>query len=154
MCHDAQTFWDEMRHKEEYRVFEKKAVLLWSYTYCIVTDLLIGTKNIPWRSESKNHLSASINCTIQMYCKWVLSLFQHDCRSAWELCVKLRIFVGRWFLDPEEGTAQIIKPAQSARAWRACALRALGLLLADGTPTVGGGKTFWAVSQIFLRKQL
>ena len=34
------------------------------------------------------------------------------------------------------------------------ALRALGLLLADGTPTVGGGKTFWAVSRIFLRKQL
>ena len=29
------------------------------------------------------------------------------------------------------------------------ALRALGLLLADGTPTVGGGKTFWAVSRIF-----
>ena len=39
-------------------------------------------------------------------------------------------------------------------ARRACALRALGLLLADGAPTVGGGKTFWAVSQIFLRKQL
>ena len=36
----------------------------------------------------------------------------------------------------------IIKPARSARARRACALRALGLLLADGTPTVGGGKTF------------
>ena len=33
----------------------------------------------------------------------------------------------------------IIKPA---RVRRACALRALGLLLADGTPTVGGGKTF------------
>ena len=32
--------------------------------------------------------------------------------------------------------------AQSARARRACALRALGLLLAVGTPTVGGGKTF------------
>ena len=31
---------------------------------------------------------------------------------------------------------------------------ALGLLLADGAPTVGGGKTFWRVSQIFLRKQL
>ena len=28
------------------------------------------------------------------------------------------------------------------QARRACALRALGLLLADGTPTVGGGKTF------------
>ena len=34
------------------------------------------------------------------------------------------------------------------------ALRALGLLLAGGAPTVGGGKTFWAVSRIFLRKQL
>ena len=32
--------------------------------------------------------------------------------------------------------------ARSTRARRACALRALGLLLADGTPTVGGGKTF------------
>ena len=36
--------------------------------------------------------------------------------------------------------------ARSARARRACALRALGLLLADGTPTVGGGKTFWRVN--------
>ena len=44
--------------------------------------------------------------------------------------------------------------AQSARARRACALRALGLLLADGAPTVGRGKTFWHVSRIFLRKQL
>ena len=33
-----------------------------------------------------------------------------------------------------------IKPARAAR--RARALRALGLLLADGAPTVGGGKTF------------
>ena len=44
--------------------------------------------------------------------------------------------------------------ARSARARRAWALRALGLLLADGTPTVGGGKTFWPVSRIFLPKQL
>ena len=81
---------------------KKKAVLLLSYPHWIVMDLLNGTKNIPWRSESKNHPSASIRCT-----KWVLAIFQYDCRSAWELCVKLRIFVGRWFLDPEEGTAQI-----------------------------------------------
>ena len=39
-------------------------------------------------------------------------------------------------------------------SYQARALGALGLLLADGTPTVGGGKTFLAVSQIFLRKQL
>ena len=32
--------------------------------------------------------------------------------------------------------------ARNARARMACALRALGLLLADGAPTVVGGKTF------------
>ena len=32
--------------------------------------------------------------------------------------------------------------ARSARAQRACALRALGLLLADGTPTGGRGEDF------------
>ena len=35
------------------------------------------------------------------------------------------------------------------KQWRlggACALRALGLLLADSAPTVGGGKTFWWVN--------
>ena len=32
--------------------------------------------------------------------------------------------------------------ARSAQARRACALRALGLLLADGVLTVGWGKTF------------
>ena len=42
--------------------------------------------------------------------------------------------------------------AQSVRAPRACALRALGLLLADGAPTVGRGKTFGAVNQVFFRK--
>ena len=34
----------------------------------------------------------------------------------------------------------------------ACALRALGLLLADGVPTVGWGKTFWRVRQVPLTK--
>ena len=38
--------------------------------------------------------------------------------------------------------------------YQARALRALGLLLADGAPTLGRGKTFWHVSRIFLRKQL
>ena len=40
-----------------------------------------------------------------------------------------------------------IQPARDAL--RACALRALGLLLADSAPTVGRGKTFWQVSRIF-----
>ena len=42
--------------------------------------------------------------------------------------------------------------AQSARARRACALRALGLLLADGAPTVGWGKTFGRVGRVPLTK--
>ena len=37
-------------------------------------------------------------------------------------------------------------------ARRACALRALGLLLADGAPTVGWGKTFWRVGRVPLTK--
>ena len=41
-----------------------------------------------------------------------------------------------------------IYPAH-ARSRRACALKALGLLLADGAPTVGRGKTFRAVNRIF-----
>ena len=35
-------------------------------------------------------------------------------------------------------------------ARRACALRALGLLLADGALTVGRGKTFWCVGQVIV----
>ena len=37
-------------------------------------------------------------------------------------------------------------------ARRACALRALGLLLADGAPTVGWGKTFRRVGRVPLTK--
>ena len=37
--------------------------------------------------------------------------------------------------------------SRSARARRACALRALGLLLADSAPTVGRKKTFWRVCE-------
>ena len=40
------------------------------------------------------------------------------------------------------GLAHYPARTRSARARRARALRALGLLLADGAPTVGGGKTF------------
>ena len=45
----------------------------------------------------------------------------------------------------DDGAAHIIvyqARARSVRARRACVLRALGLLLADGAPTVGRGKTF------------
>ena len=40
-----------------------------------------------------------------------------------------------------------------ARARRACALRALGLLLADGALTVGWGKTFWGIGRVPSRKR-
>ena len=37
---------------------------------------------------------------------------------------------------------KLSSPRAKLAGLKACALRALGLLLADGTPTVGGGKTF------------
>ena len=44
-----------------------------------------------------------------------------------------------------------IYPAH-ARSRRACALKALGLLLTDGAPTVGLGKTFGRVGRVPLTK--
>ena len=35
---------------------------------------------------------------------------------------------------------------------RACALKAPGLLLAEGAPTVRWGKTFWRVGQVLFTK--
>ena len=35
----------------------------------------------------------------------------------------------------------------------ACSLRALGLLLADGAPAVGWGKTFWYIVRVLLKKR-
>ena len=54
--------------------------------------------------------------------------------------------------DTTQKTIYYPARARSARARRACALRALGLLLADGAPTVGWGKTFWCVGRFFLQK--
>ena len=54
---------------------------------------------------------------------------------------------GWWLVCP-------LNDKYAVKSYPARALRALGLLLADGAPTVGGGKTFWADSRIFLRKQL
>ena len=49
-----------------------------------------------------------------------------------------------WAFDHNQVLSVDIYPARarSARARRACALRALGLLLADGTPTGGRGEDF------------
>ena len=43
----------------------------------------------------------------------------------------------------------LVKMANITSINQARALRALGLLLADSAPTVGGGKTFWRVSRVF-----
>ena len=62
------------------------------------------------------------------------------------------LWIGKaWALISQGKKEGKIYPARagSARARRTCTLRALGLLLADGTPTVGGGKTFWRVRRIF-----
>ena len=54
----------------------------------------------------------------------------------------------------EEGTTHLVSWLNRLSYYPARALRALGLLLADGAPTVGRGKTFWWVNWIFLRKLL
>ena len=47
---------------------------------------------------------------------------------------------------------KLIQPAREAGGPEGPALRALGLLLADGAPTVGWGKTFWRVGRVPLTK--
>ena len=49
------------------------------------------------------------------------------------------------------GPSNVGPPKSQIKLFRACALRALGLFLADGAPapTVGWGKTFWRVSHFF-----
>ena len=47
-----------------------------------------------------------------------------------------------WEMSIAEMTLLVIISGPSQSNYQARALRALGLLLADGTPTVGGGKTF------------
>ena len=59
------------------------------------------------------------------------------------------IFQGRGVIAPKSLTPLSSKSTgrqpiavSDISVYQACALRALGLLLADGTPTVGRGKTF------------
>ena len=79
--------------------------------------------------------------------------------SIWEdehqfdICFKVRQFNFHWEYK-FAFTYYEVSSATSVRDYPARALRALGPLLADGAPTVGGGKTFLRVSQIFLWKQL
>ena len=47
------------------------------------------------------------------------------------------------------GVIKIYPAIYPASAQRACALRALGLLLADSALTVGRGKDFWRVNRFF-----
>ena len=73
-----------------------------------------------------------------------------------------RSYLNKFYIDPEstfcpsmlQHLILTLTTSHPLLVFPARALRALGLLLADGAPTVGGGKTFWADSRIFLRKQL
>merc|ERR1712107_887093 len=85
-----------------------------------------------------------LNCPVLVFRASHLGLIpSKDCVAAWALMSDVLEIVhaeGNAHAAPE--TCGYQASARSARARRACALRALGLLLADGTPTVGGGKTF------------
>ena len=95
-----------------------------------------------WKLLSKTYLSQNTHC---LFFFGDVAALPKRCLGLWRWGVLLPLML----------LVMIDKLTQKyLYIYQARALRALGLLLADGTPTVGGGKTFWAVSQIFLRKQL
>ena len=107
----------------------------------LASDLLSSSPPPPYAAPaplapSPTQLSTSslINCRGDVMAKAARSKFVF--KSEGESCTQ----TGFEMLDHHNTTYQA--RAQSARARRACALRALGLLLADGAPTVGRGKTF------------
>ena len=80
-----------------------------------------------------------------------------------ELARVLAFFPSQWVFCPYLNTAILVWVSASRVlscrfSWRALysfparALRAQGLLLADGAPTVGWGKTFWPIGRVFLQK--
>ena len=68
------------------------------------------------------------------------------------LSPQIQYYIAMWHLAHAVLALSSLRAKRSARARRACALRALGLLLADGAPTVGLGKTFWRVGRVPLTK--
>ena len=65
-----------------------------------------------------------------------LNLIEDD-RLGVELAVRISDH-----LENVDGATQVVLIYICIQFYQARALRALGLLLVDGTPTVGGGKTF------------
>ena len=78
------------------------------------------------------HASLGIDLTIQFFRKRIGNCFLYDCLE------QRRVgFLNKRGVSKKLPTECLWNPFYQART-----LRALGLLLADGTPTVGGGKTF------------
>ena len=58
------------------------------------------------------------------------------------------------YFDQLSERYQPLCPEREARGPEGgCALRTLGLLLADGAPKLGWGKTFWRVGRVFFKKK-
>ena len=78
------------------------------------------------------HYSPQATSHLCPRCIWIMLV-------VWWLLAKKAFFIQNF-----------VQPAREAR--RACALRALGLLLGDSAPTLRRGKTFWAVNRVFLKE--
>ena len=78
------------------------------------------------------HKNRLLHRTPLLVVEGMLRYFQRGYLVKWG---RIRVVSSAFKIEP------IVQPTR-----RACALRALGLLLADGAPTVGGGKTFWRVN--------
>ena len=134
------------------------SVLNWTMkiVHCSVLKISYWTLNIKHCGVFKFYIG-HWKLNIAVYWKINIEHWTLWCNAGFEFnigpCAVLKIL--HWTLNIEHWRLRRIESSiLNIDYYQARALRALGLLLADGTPTVGGGKTFWAVSQIFLRKQL
>ena len=115
-------------------------------------DQKISSKSCQLKNIIKT--SASYREIILLESLMKFQLKNLDIASAFSCCVLSLELTNIAFVTLSTFTALCPKSchqarAWSARAWRACALSALGLLLADSALTVGRGKTFWRVGQVF-----
>ena len=103
------------------------------YFFSVQTTQFIPVTNNIMRWNLKRTLFSSgvkwfiQSPTIPFLMNWPLPCLLHSSRT-------------RYFVK------SCIFPTYKMFFFPACALRALGLLLADGAPTVGRGKTFWWVN--------
>ena len=139
----------------------RATTLVWASALWMARGTLLERRRSAWRIKSNNETTSYIWKMINndFRTRWsskvqkgkIWKMINNDLWTRWSSpCSQ---WARRWSMPSRwtssEGTCFYPARVRSARARRACALRALGLLLADGAPTVGRGKTFWWSTKFF-----